>query len=169
MAATCPMHRDKGSAAVFKGLSRRILDLADLRKLPREWPFHRVLGPSRTPCRDKRFQRFRSVGAAGEMTWPTAVSSYRYREEGKLCWLCVGLTWLLSKARARNEECSVFSAHRSRAVRMAARPPPGKGHRSVCRLRYRRDDGSGLAVVVLFSPDDLCSYRSSCRSPMTAQ
>jgi hypothetical protein len=40
MAATCPMHRDEGSAAVFKGLSRRILDLADLRKLPREWPFH---------------------------------------------------------------------------------------------------------------------------------
>ena len=57
-AATCPMHRDKGSAAVFKGLSLRIRDLADLRKLPREWPFHRVLGPSRTPCRNKRFQRF---------------------------------------------------------------------------------------------------------------
>jgi hypothetical protein len=32
MAATCPIHRDEGSVAVFKGLSRRILDLADLRK-----------------------------------------------------------------------------------------------------------------------------------------
>ena len=32
-AATCPIHRDEGSFAVFKGLSRRILDLADLRKL----------------------------------------------------------------------------------------------------------------------------------------
>ena len=33
MAATCPIHRDEGNFPVFKGLSRRILDLADLRKL----------------------------------------------------------------------------------------------------------------------------------------
>jgi hypothetical protein len=103
MAATCPMHRDEGSAAVFKGLSRRILDLADLRKLPREWPFH--IAPS----------------ARQELL--AAINPF-----------------------------SVFGASARQA-----RPRPGKGHQSVCRLRYRRGDGSGVAVVVLFSPDDLCS------------
>ena len=40
MAATCPIHRDEGSFAVFKGLLRRILDLADLRKLTARMAFH---------------------------------------------------------------------------------------------------------------------------------
>jgi hypothetical protein len=54
MAATCPIHRDEGSFAVFKGLSRRILDLADLRKLTARTAVpYRALSPSRTPFGNK--------------------------------------------------------------------------------------------------------------------
>lgn len=74
MAATCPIHRDEGSVAVFKGLSRRILDLADLRKFSARMAVPYRALRSRTPCSNKPLQRFRSVGAAGEITWPTAVS-----------------------------------------------------------------------------------------------
>jgi hypothetical protein len=49
MAATCPIHRDEGSFAVFKGLSRRILDFAALRKLTARWVSYRALSSSRTP------------------------------------------------------------------------------------------------------------------------
>ena len=56
MAATCPIHRDEGSVAVFKGLSRRILDLADLRKLTARMDVpYRALSPSRTPFGNKPF------------------------------------------------------------------------------------------------------------------
>ena len=56
MAATCPIHRDEGSFAVFKGLLRRILDLADLRKLAARTAVpYRALSPSRTPFGNKPF------------------------------------------------------------------------------------------------------------------
>jgi hypothetical protein len=37
MAATCPIHRDEGSFAVFKGLSRRILISRLCGSSPRDW------------------------------------------------------------------------------------------------------------------------------------
>jgi hypothetical protein len=54
MAASCPIHRDEGSFAVFKELSRRMLDLADLRKLAvRTAVSYRALSPSRTAFGNK--------------------------------------------------------------------------------------------------------------------
>ena len=56
MAATCPIHWDEGSVAVFKGLSRKILNLADLRKLTARMDVpYRALGSSRTPFGNKPF------------------------------------------------------------------------------------------------------------------
>ena len=43
----------------------------------------------------------------------------------------------------------IFRGTRSRAVRMAERP------KSLCRWRYQRGDVSGVALVGLFSPDDV--------------
>jgi hypothetical protein len=42
---------------------------------------------------------------------------------------------------------------------MAARPRPGKGKQSVCQGRCRRGDGSVVAVVGMFSPDDLVQLK----------
>ena len=54
MAATCPIHQDEGSFAVFRELSRRMLDLADLRKLAvRTAVSYRALSPSRTAFGNK--------------------------------------------------------------------------------------------------------------------
>jgi hypothetical protein len=56
MAAACPMHRDEGSTAVFKGVFRRNLDLADLRKLSARMAVpYRALNSSRTPFGNKPF------------------------------------------------------------------------------------------------------------------
>jgi hypothetical protein len=49
MAATGPIHRGEGSFTLFKGLSRRILDFAALRKLTARMVSYRALSPSRTP------------------------------------------------------------------------------------------------------------------------
>jgi hypothetical protein len=50
MAVTCPIHRDEGGVAVFEGLSRSILYLADLRKLTARMAVpYRALSSSRTP------------------------------------------------------------------------------------------------------------------------
>jgi hypothetical protein len=51
-----PIHRDEGNFAVLKGLSRRILDLADLRKLTARMAVpYRALSPSRTPFGSRPF------------------------------------------------------------------------------------------------------------------
>jgi len=56
MAATCPIHWDEGSVAVFKRLSRKILNLADLRKLIARMDVpYRALSASRTPFGNKPF------------------------------------------------------------------------------------------------------------------
>jgi hypothetical protein len=68
MAATCPIHWDEGSVAAFKRLSRKILNLADLRKLTARMDVpYRALSASRTPFGNNPL----------EFAWPNRVRNGR--------------------------------------------------------------------------------------------